>query len=155
MTRHALIATALFSTLTLATLPACVTHDYMGQHYAPTDHVEVFYAQTEVPAGYTVVGEDRAEATEYLSADAIVADIVKQAQKVGAQGVIIGNLDIVQVGENSSTSGWSKDKTEYYATTDGKLHTRHKDSGSWNSYSHSTAVRDKVITAKFLRKTGE
>ncbi len=132
-------------------LGGCVTHDYVGERYAPTDHVRVFYDSSSVPAGYSVIGQDRAEATEYMTTEDIVKDMVKKAREVGADAVLIDGVETVAVGSSTTTRGSSDGDTEYYLTDDGELRTRHKPSGKWNENSYSTIQRDKVVTARFLK----
>ncbi|MCA9294261.1 MAG: hypothetical protein KDA20_10645 [Phycisphaerales bacterium] len=133
-------------------LAGCVTHDYVGSSFAPSSHVEVFYDASDVPAEYRVIGHDRAEATEYMTSEQIVQDIIKKAQSVGADAVLLGGVELVAVGATTNTSGEDLTKVKYYATQDGKLHTRHKQTGKWTQSSHTADVRDKVVTAEFLRK---
>ena len=138
----------------LVLLPGCVTNDYVGAEYAPTDHVLVYYDQASVLGGMKVIGRDTAEATDALSTQAIVQQMVVKAQQVGADAILIEGVDTKVVGTTTTTSGRDDTKTEYYATADGGLHTRHRPSGRWSSNSYSTVVQDKVVTAKFLKRGG-
>lgn len=135
----------------LLTLSACVSHDYAGESYTPTDHVRVFYEGSLVPADYRVIGTDRAETTEYMDTQAIIQDMIKKAQSVGADAIKIEGVQTVAVGSSTTSYGESEDK-EYYATTDGELHTRHKNSGKWQENSYTTTTRNKVVTAHFLKQ---
>tara|TARA_Y100001933_G_scaffold233629_1_gene253084 strand:+ start:534 stop:1004 length:471 start_codon:yes stop_codon:yes gene_type:complete len=137
----------------LASLVACVSHDYVGERYAPTEHVQVFY-DGKTPAGFRSIGQDRAEATEYMSTEQIVQDMVAKAQEVGADAISIMGVDTVVVGNTTNTYGQDRDDHDYYATQDGKLHRRHKSSGAWRENSYTTVQKDKVVTAVFLKREG-
>ncbi|MCA9311763.1 MAG: hypothetical protein KDA21_11195 [Phycisphaerales bacterium] len=141
-------------TLLGAAFGGCVSHDYMGESYAPTEHVRVFYDAASVPDGFSVIGEDRAEASEFMSSNDIVADMVKKAREVGADAILIDGVQIVDVGSTTSTSGESSSHkhTQYYASQNGKLHKRHKKDSDWHESSYTTEQHNKVITAQFLKR---
>jgi hypothetical protein len=143
---------SMFTAISAAALTACVSHDYAGQTFAPTQSVQVFYDASNVPPGFEVIGRDRAETTEYMTTENIIADTVKKAQQVGADAILVEGVDTVEVGSTTSTRGSDDGKTEYYATQDGQLHTRHTSSGEWKSNSYTTTSRDKVVTVKFLKR---
>ena len=74
----------------LACLAAgCATVDYVGQSYAPTSHVDVFFAEKDVAKEYTVIGQVLASGDQYVSAAALNTKMMARAREKGADGVII------------------------------------------------------------------
>jgi len=147
----ALTIAALAFTAALGPLQGCVSNDYVGERYAPTDHVRVFY-DGAIPEGYRAVGRDRAEATDMLSTEQIVQEMIKKAQEVGADAMAVTGVDTVEIGSSTSTYGRDKDTHEYYATADGELHRKNASSGEWSSNSYTTVQKNKVVTATFLKR---
>lgn len=116
------------ATLSLALLlVGCVSNDYTGKTYAPTDNVEIFYAETDVGRDYEVMGTDRATASDSMSSQDIVAKMVDEAKKRGADGIIVDNVDTRSIGSSSSSYG---DDNRSTVTND---------------------MREKVITARFIK----
>jgi hypothetical protein len=111
----------------------CVSQDYVGERFAPTQNVQVFY--DTVPAGFRVMGEDRAQAGNAVSGDEIIAAMVEKAREVGADAIVVTGVDRVEVGQSTNTFG-SGDR----------------DDDEWRSNSYSTTVTNKVVTAKFLKR---
>lgn len=115
-------------------LPGCVSHDYVGETYAPTQHVQVFFDDA-VPAGYRVMGQDRADSIDATSTQDIVQDMVEKAREVGADAILITSVESVETGSSTTTQGKDKEKD-----------------GEWRSNAHTTVIREKVVTAKFLKR---
>ncbi len=112
------------------------SHDYLGERYAPTVDVEVYYPHEAPPAGYVVIGTNRTEAAEGRDAEEVVADIVAKAQEVGAHAVVIERFSIEFAGVTRTTD------------------VEHDDYG----HSERTRVSDrrvKVFESVFLRRGGE
>ena len=114
-------------------MQGCVTNDYVGERYAATDSVLVFYDGV-VPAGYRVIGQDRAQATEYMTTEQIVQGMIKEAKKVGADAIAITGVETVETGSDTNTYGKDKDEKK------------------WSSTSHTSVQKNKVVTAKFLKR---
>lgn len=130
-------------------LTGCVSQDYLGDHYAPTTHVDVFYNQTGIPAGYKVMGDDRAEAGSGMAAEDIVKKIVEEAQKDGADAISIKGMELVVTGTQTNTNG------DVSASSTDSVHHNHADSNADAQYSQDTQTtvnKDKVITATFLKR---
>jgi len=126
-----------FVTLSVAALTGCAaSHDYLGERYAPTEFVEVYYPHEPVPDGYVVIGTNRTEANESAEAEDVVAEIVVKAQEVGAHAVAIERYSIEFAGTTRQTD---------------VDHDRH-------GYTERTRVSDrrvKVFESVFLRRGGE
>ena len=112
----------------------CVSQDYVGERYAPTQNVQVFY--TDVPSGYRVIGEDRAQAGSAVSGDDIIAAMIEKAREVGADAIVVMGVERVEVGQTTNTRG-----------------TGDHDDDDWRSNSYTTTLTNKVVTAKFLKRT--
>jgi len=90
-----------------AVLSGCETVDvnYMGKTAAPTAAAAVFYDKKDVPDNaYTVMGKAIVTAPEDISGKNIEARIVQEAEKQGADAVLIGEAREVATGE---TTDWA------------------------------------------------
>jgi hypothetical protein len=81
-------ALALFGCL----IAGCATVDYVGESYSPTKHVDVFFAEKDVPRQYRVIGQVLASGDQFVSASALHTKLVARAREKGADGVIV--LDV-------------------------------------------------------------
>ncbi len=89
---------------------ACAHVDYIGESYAPTNRVDVFFSEKDVPRDYRVMGKVLASANELISAEKLQAKVVKKAQEKGADAVVLRGLERYKSGEN----------TDYSETTEAK-----------------------------------
>lgn len=142
------------SVLTLF-LTACATTDYVGQTYPPTTHADVYMDGSQVTREYTVMGQAKTEATEYMTFQDMQKQLVVDAMAKGADGIIITGMETIQVGSSSYTSGQSKgDSPEYYLTEEGKLETRNKGGDhSYTAATSTTQIRDHVLSAQLIKYT--
>jgi hypothetical protein len=119
----------------------CAHLDYMGETYAPTDHVDVYYSEENVTRPYTPMGEVIVTGDQLVSSDKMQAKIRKEAMKRGADAVVLQSLEAYKGGE---TTSWSQHETE---KTDRKGRTHTHTEGS-----SSTSDTDKKrIHALFIR----
>lgn len=128
--------------LALAALVAGCAHlDYIGESYAPTSHVDVYYSESNVPRAYTVMGEVIATGDMLVSSGKLQDKIRKEAQKQGADAVVLTSLENYQAGENTN---WNQNETE---SKDKKGATQTTTTGT-----SSTSVEEKKkIRAIFIR----
>lgn len=131
-------------------LTACATTDYVGETYAPTTHVDIFFDASEISRSYKTMGTAQTEGTEYLTFEAIEQQLVTDAMAKGADAIIIQDMDTITVGSTSSTSGKSDQKPRYILTENGKLKNVGGD-GHYDSISTTTDIRDKVIKARLIK----
>ncbi len=95
----------------------CATVDYVGQSYTPTQHVDVYFSEADVPRAYTVIGKVLASGDQFTSASRLNARMLEQAREKGADAVIILDIsrtpmsDAQQVVETTTVSGDGSDKT--------------------------------------------
>lgn len=144
---------AMWMTIAMLALGACVSHDYIGETFAPTEEVRVFFDEASVPEGYVVMGENRATTSADMATQTIVADMVKQAKRVGADAMLIIGVETVVTGTSTSTQGSAFGRDQYYVDSKGRVRYRPSSSVRWDETTYSTIDRDKIVTAKFLRRT--
>ena len=122
-------------------LAGCAHVDYVGESYAPTSRVDVFYSENNVPREYTIIGEVVATGDALVSTGKMQEKIRKEAQKHGADAVVLTSLEKYASGEHSS---WNQDETE---SKDKKGRIHNKTSGS----SSTQTEEKKKIRAIFIR----
>ncbi len=79
---------------------SCAATSYMGDKFAATTNVDVFYAAKDVKRDYKVIGHIYASTA--LSSDKVKQSILTKAQAVGADGVIILGLATEGTGKNAT-----------------------------------------------------
>jgi hypothetical protein len=137
-----LIALAMLAAPTVG----CAHLDYMGESYAPTSHVDVYYSEDNVPRAYTRMGEVIVTGDEIVSGSKMQEKIRREAMKRGADAIVLTSLETYKAGESTN---WSQHETE---KTDpkGRTHTRTEGSAS------TSDTEKKRIHALFIRyKPGE
>ena len=143
--------TLIYLTLILL-LSGCANTEYVGQTYTPTSHVDLYMTAAQVRQPYTVMGQAKTEATEYMRFEDMQTQLQRDAMAKGADGIIITGMETINVGSNSYTNGQSQSEPEYYISKDGKLKTRDKhQSNSYSEVSTSTQVRDHVLSAQLIK----
>jgi hypothetical protein len=98
-------------------LAGCANLDYMGESYPPTQHVDVYYSEQNVPREYHVMGEILATAELMVSTSDLQAKMVKKAQENGADAVVLLGLEHYQSGSTTNWDEASKEKTNKKGTT--------------------------------------
>lgn len=72
---------------------SCMTVSYVGDQYAPTSEVDVFYAERDVSREHRVIGH-LSEMVRGLNADQHTRDqLIKKAMEVGADAIIITGFE--------------------------------------------------------------
>jgi hypothetical protein len=113
-------------------LTGCVSAEYMGKTYPPTDHVDIFFSFDDIDRDYEVMGEIRAEAAEFMSMEKIQAKLMEEAMAKGGDAIVIEDWDKVVVSASTTTQG-EADENKYKETTT------------------STVTEEKVVTAKVVK----
>jgi hypothetical protein len=126
---------ALFACLTVG----CATVDYVGQSYAPTSHVDLFFAEKDVPKEYAVIGQVLASGDQFVSASALHTKMMARAREKGADGVII--LEVSRTPMNTAPE--VSETTTITNTEGGKTITK--------TASASTPADHNEIKALFIR----
>ena len=128
-------ATAALFTLLLFT--GCVTTEYMGREYAPTENVDVYFSMDDIDGDFEVMGELTGEAGEYDNFEHMEDEMIEEAKKKGADAIVFEDMDTVTVG---TTTTYFEDDTK-------RRHRRHR--------RHKTAVttdiKDKIIKAELVK----
>ena len=146
------------NTLKMLALPmavlllGCATTEYLGKSYAPTSHVDIYFATADIHRPYEVMGEAKTEGSEYMSFENIEQQLVKDAMARGADAVLIEGMDTVTVGSTTSTYGASKEKPKYVVDKDGNLKNI-GGSGHYSTIASTNELKDKVIRSKLLKYT--
>lgn len=86
-------------------LAGCASINYMGETYPPTQHVDLYFSESDVKKDYKVMGrmEATADADESIySSEKFTAEILKKAQAKGADGVVILDFGKVMTGTSES-----------------------------------------------------
>ena len=72
--------------------------DYLGDSYAPTSHVDVYFSEDDVTEGYLVIGHATADGDE---AEDLQETLIEKARENGADGIIFEEFDRVETGEQT------------------------------------------------------
>jgi len=94
----------------LLLVAACAHVDYVGQTYAPTSHVDVFFTEGDVPHEYSVMGKVIATANDLVSAEKLQSKIVQKAQAKGADAVVLTGMERYKSGQNTDYSETTEDR---------------------------------------------
>ncbi|MFT5048746.1 MAG: hypothetical protein ACI8QZ_000133 [Chlamydiales bacterium] len=116
-------------------LAACVSVDYMGKSYPPTDNVDVYYSMDAVERPHEVMGQAQAEAGEGVKMQKIQDELVADAMTRGADGIVMGEVGTV---DKTSTS---------YSTTNGS------GGGHGSTVATTTIQHDTIIKATLIKYT--
>lgn len=98
----------------VAALSGCVSVDYVGQTYAPTAVVDLYFSPDDVKRPYTVMGEVSAQ-VEVLPfqkpGQQLQQKLMDEARRRGANGMILGPVTTREVAGTQQTTGqehWKK-----------------------------------------------
>ncbi|MDE0400551.1 MAG: hypothetical protein OXL96_22390 [Candidatus Poribacteria bacterium] len=72
--------------------------DYLGDSYAPTSHVDVYFSEDDVTEGYLVIGHATADGGD---TEALQETLIEKARDSGADGIIFEGFDRVETGEQT------------------------------------------------------
>ena len=118
----------------------CTKIDYVGEEYAPTSTVDLYFADADVGRDYKVMGHLVATAGDIVSAEKMQKKVMQKAREKGADGVIILGLD-------RYTAGQSTNYSEKSVTEDKKNKTQTTTTGS----SSTSSEEKKEIRATFIK----
>jgi hypothetical protein len=89
-------------------LSGCVSVDYVGQSYAPTSAVDMYFSPDDVRHQYTVMGEVTAQVDVLpltSPGQQLQAKLLEEAKRRGASGLIVGHVVTREVGSTQQTTG--------------------------------------------------
>jgi hypothetical protein len=113
----------------------CTSSSYTGTTAAATEHVDIFHSDSEVTRPHTAMGIVRTTASPSMPLQSIEAELVNQAQRRGADAIVIDKVELETIGYRVDTSSGEKVVTATGAT----------DQGS------GTAIRERVVSARLLK----
>ncbi len=85
-------------------LGSCTKIDYIGDEYAPTTNVDLYFAEADVTREHKVMGHLIATAHDIVSAEKMQKDMKKKAMEKGADAIIILGMEKYQSGESTNYS---------------------------------------------------
>ena len=81
----------------------CAQINYVGKTYTPTSQIDVYYSEAEIEKEYTTIGHATGSGGFMLSNEQIQEKLIQKARAVGADGVIIKEVEKTKVVVNDST----------------------------------------------------
>lgn len=93
----------LLSTL-LILLGGCTKIDYIGEEYAPTANVEMYFSEEDVTREHKVMGHLIATADDLVSAEKMQKKMKEKAMEKGADAIIVLGMEKYQSGETTNYS---------------------------------------------------
>jgi hypothetical protein len=103
----------------------CAKVDYLGESFAPTTHVDVYFDEIDVEYEFKIVGRIYASAPSdnyFVSNEKLLQKIKEKAMEHGGDAVIIVGFAHVFTGTSSSSTETTKE-TEKGTTTTSKTST--------------------------------
>lgn len=131
---------AMLSFVLMVLVIGCTKIDYIGEEYPPTSHVDMFFSMDDVDRDYRVMGHVVATAPDLVSAQKMQKKILEEAQKKGADAVVILGMERYQAGESTTY-------TETTKTTDTKKGTK----STTTATSKTDVEEKKEIKATFIK----
>ena len=93
----------MFSTfLIVLILGGCTKLDYIGEEYAPTTNVEMYFSEADVTREHKVIGHLIATAPDMVSAEKMQNKMKIKAMEKGADAIIILGMEKYQSGETTN-----------------------------------------------------
>ncbi len=94
----------LSTVLIVLLLGGCTKIDYIGEEYAPTTNVEMYFSEEDVTREHKVMGHIIATAPDLVSAEKMQKELKKKAMEKGADAIIILGMEKYQSGETTNYS---------------------------------------------------
>ena len=82
--------------------------DYLGNSYAPTTNIELFFSEDDVEEDYVEMGRAIAHAGTNVSTEELLEDLKETAREKGADAIIIHDFGRVVVGD---TTRWDENQS--------------------------------------------
>ena len=100
----------LSSTLILLTIHAvgCTSVNYFGNSFDSTTTVDLYLSKEEIKSDYTVIGHALGTGTLWASNDKIQKELINEAQKKGADAILITGLGQSHISIGGSGSSVSQ-----------------------------------------------
>lgn len=137
--RMLLTSTALTA---VVSLPGCnpVQTNYLGNSYAPTKEIDVYFVREDIERPYRVMGIAELVATDGTKTSRYFKSIVTTAQKHGADAVLVQGMNREAVGSASGGGGGGAKWNEWPMSV--RVH------GGGGA---TKAILERVVRAQFLK----
>ena len=127
-----------------------VTTEYVGESYAPTSNVAIYFDENDIQRAHHTMGEIQAEAPEALSFEQMEQKLVQDAMAKGADAIVVGEMETIEVGSSTSSYGDSMSEPEYYLDQQGRLRKKGGDD-NYHQYSSTMLQKDHILKAKLIK----
>ena len=81
----------------------CAQVNYVGKTYTPTSEIDIYYSDHEIEKEYTTIGHATGSGGFMVSNEKIQEKLIQKARAVGADGVIIKEVEKTKVVVDDST----------------------------------------------------
>jgi hypothetical protein len=132
---------AMLGLAVLIIITGCTKIDYVGEEYPATNHVDLYFSQSDITQPYKIMGYVVASAPDMVSAEKMQKKMMEKAKAKGADAIIIEGIERYSAGSNTSyseTTTQSKDK-------------KGKDKSTTSGSSSTTAEEKKEIKGTFIK----
>lgn len=92
----------------LLLLQACATISYVGAHYTPTDHVDLYFSARDVKREFKTIGHLSEKVGGFSGEEKAKQSIISKAKQVGGDAVIITGIEHVSSNESSGVTDYQK-----------------------------------------------
>ncbi len=120
----------------------CATVDYVGDTYAPTDRVDMYFAAQDIHRPYKVMGQMTLGEDAFTSAESMQADLKKEAMARGADAILFSGMQRVQTGSTTQWQDFGKTKGKHpyeYGTATTQVQEKKEMTGSLLKYTDLSA----------------
>ena len=88
-------------------MSSCVELDYLGKSYPATQQVDLYLNEQDIDREYETMGHLNAEMPKFMSMEKMQTKMMEKAREKGADGIIMGAIDIRVTGTSENSSGSS------------------------------------------------
>ena len=94
-------------------ISGCATVDYVGETYAPTNHVDMYFDAKDIHRPHKVMGQMTVDDGEYADSQEMQTNMKKEAMARGADAVLFTGLQKIQTGAVTDWQDTSKKKGKH------------------------------------------
>ena len=94
-------------------ISGCATVDYVGETYAPTSHVDMYFDAQNIQRPHKVIGQMTLEESEYTDSQEMQEKMKKEAMARGADALLFTGLRKIQTGAVTDWQDTSKKKGKH------------------------------------------
>lgn len=118
-------------------ISGCATVDYIGDTYAPTQHVEMYFDKADIPRPHKVMGQMTVEENEFADTSELQEEMKKEAMARGADAVLFTGMQKIETGVTSNWQDLGKTKGKHpyqYGTSTAQIQHNKQITGSLLKY---------------------